>query len=84
MRERVLSDHFLDLHVAFLPPKITEVLIKHRSAILIVIIVVIVVVIIIVIVVVVVIIVIVVMGVVGRVPPTNMASCTNAAVVVAI
>ena len=58
MRERVLSDHFLDLHVAFLPPKITEVLIKHRSAILIVIIVVIVVVIIIVVVVVVVIVIV--------------------------
>ena len=58
MGERVLSYHFLDLHLAFLLPKITEVLIKHSPAILIVIIVVIVVVIIVVVVVVVVIVVV--------------------------
>ena len=58
MRERVRSDHFLDLHGAFFLSKITEALIKHSSAILIIIVVVIVVVIIIVIVVIVVIVVV--------------------------
>ena len=58
MRERVLSYQFLDLHVTFLLPKITEALIKQGSAILIIIVVVIVVVIIIVIVVIVVIVVV--------------------------
>ena len=58
MGERVLSYHFLDLHLASLLPKITEVLIKHCSAILIVIIVVIVVIVVVVVVVVVVIVVV--------------------------